>query len=67
MKRFFISLSTVFLLLSCVHGEGEPTFQGKTLSYWIHALKDRDEDVRWSAAEALGGIGAPAVPALVRC
>ena len=44
-------------------------YEGKTVEQWIEALKDKDQEVRYSAARALGKIGPKAekaVPALVR-
>lgn len=43
----------------------EPAYQGKRLSYWVNALKQRNEKSRLQAEQALVSIGAPAVPALI--
>ena len=69
MKRLVTSLSAICLLLSCVKDEGEPTHEGKTVSDWIRALEDKDEETREIAASALGSIGPgdkAAVPALIQ-
>src|SRR5262245_8418255 len=48
--------------------EKEPTFEGKSLSAWVEALKDKDPKIRVQAAKALESIGPKAkaaVPALI--
>jgi len=68
MRRYLPVLLLAALPLCALHAEEEPTYEGKTVSEWIEALKDEDKDVRSGAAEALGEIGPaakPAVPALI--
>jgi hypothetical protein len=48
--------------------QNEAVYQGKTVSQWIEALKDKDKGTRIAAAFALGKIGPAAkdaVPALI--
>lgn len=50
------------------HAANEPLGQvgdTRTVEPLVTALKDEDYDVRWASAEALGGIGAPAVEQLI--
>src|SRR5438876_945882 len=47
----------------------EPTYQGKVLSYWLRAIRDRDEELMPSAFDAirdLRGDARAAVPELTR-
>jgi HEAT repeat protein len=43
----------------------ETIYQGKSLSYWLVMLKDRNAEVRREAASALAAIGPAAVHGLV--
>ena len=44
----------------------EAVYQGKTVSQWVEALKDKEEDVRLGAAMALGKMGPAVVPTLIQ-
>jgi hypothetical protein len=47
----------------------EPTYQGKTLNYWLKAIRDRDEELMPLAFDAIRALGADAraaVPELTR-
>lgn len=67
MNKRFLAVLVACLLLSLLNAEEEPSYQGKTLSQWIEALKDENWLVRSGAADALATIGpdAKAAPALV--
>jgi len=41
------------------------TYQGKSLSYWLVMLKDRNAEVRREAVSALAAIGPATVPGLL--
>ena len=42
----------------------EPLSSGKPLGYWSTRARDRDQHVRYAAAQALGKLGQPALPAI---
>jgi HEAT repeat protein len=42
-----------------------PIYEGKPLSHWIAALKEKRQVTRHRAVQTLGAIGKPAVPALI--
>jgi len=72
MRKQALACLSLALLLSAslnpgaAREKGEPTYQGKPLSHWIAALKDKSPPARPQAMRAMRAIGEPAVPALRR-
>ncbi len=69
MHRLLLFAILIEFLVTAVHAQDEPTYEGRTVSQWVGLLQDSaDEEERRSAAEALGKIGPSArnaVPALI--
>src|SRR5260370_38008711 len=57
MRKLLTTVSLALLLAGC---RQEASFQGKSVTQWRAELKDRDPEVRYAAAAALGNIGAKA-------
>src|SRR5712671_673426 len=59
-----VYLGVGFVVLVCGCGRAEPLYNGKALSAWQLALKDKNSQVRGEAAAALGDMGEKAAPAV---
>ena len=69
-KLVSIYLCLIFFTIGFIQAKSyskeESTYQGKPTSYWIKMVKDKDEQFRKDAAEALKKIGLKAIPMILR-
>jgi len=64
-----VSLGVLFGIIGTARAGAKPIIEGKPLSYWVQALADKDDRVRYQAAGTLAKAGPPAVaatPALIK-